>query len=246
MNACVIIPARYQSSRFPGKPLVEILGKPMILWVSEIAEKAVGKDNVFVATDDIRISNIVSENGYNYILTSESSLTGTDRVAEASSTLDYEIFVNVQGDEPLVLPKDIITCIRQKELHPDCVINAYNDINLNQDCRDINIPKVITNESDFLVYISRSLIPGSKDLNLKPKNYKKQVCIYGYNSLELKKFLEFGRKSYLEVYEDIEILRFLELKTNIKMFKSSNSSIAVDLKEDVRLVEKELKIRNKF
>tara|TARA_Y100001968_G_C19437772_1_gene760770 strand:- start:1429 stop:2169 length:741 start_codon:yes stop_codon:yes gene_type:complete len=246
MKACVIIPARYQSSRFPGKPLAEILGKPMILWVSEIAEKAVGKDNVYIATDDIRICEIVNKNGYSFILTSDSALTGTDRVAEASKSLNYDIIINVQGDEPLILPEDIIKCIQQKEKYPNFIINAYNNIKSSQDPINTNIPKVITNESDFLIYISRSLIPGFKDPKKKSIQYKKQVCIYAYNNDELNNFLQFGRKSKLEELEDIEILRFLEFKSTIKMFKSSNESIAVDVIEDVKSVENELIARNKF
>tara|TARA_Y100001968_G_C19414584_1_gene748284 strand:+ start:644 stop:1384 length:741 start_codon:yes stop_codon:yes gene_type:complete len=243
MKSCVIIPARYKSSRFPGKPLVELLGKPMILWVAEIAAQAVGMKNVYVATDDIRISNLVDSNGYKYILTSESALTGTDRVAEASYNLDYDFFINVQGDEPLIAPKDIIKCIKYKEINPNCVINAYNYIKLDKEKSSINIPKVITNESEQLVYISRSLIPGFKNLNFKPDSYKRQVCIYGYNQAELKSFLDFGRKSNLEEIEDIEILRFLEFNSIIKMFRASNNSFAVDVKQDVKLVENELKLR---
>ena len=108
MKACVIIPARFNSSRFPGKPLVKLNGKEMILWVAEICSKAVNISNVFVATDDNRISDLVSKNGFQTILTSSDLLTGTDRVAQAAKKLDYEVYVNVQGDEPLIDPDDIL------------------------------------------------------------------------------------------------------------------------------------------
>ena len=246
MRSCVIIPARYESSRLPGKPLIDLLGKPMIIWVAEIASKAVGISNVFIATDDNRIANEVNEKGYKYIMTSSSSLTGTDRVAEASLRLNYDIYINVQGDEPLVSPKDILRCIDNKIKYKDHIINSYNLINEKQDPSSINIPKVVINNSEDLIYISRSLVPGFKDLKFKVNSYLKQICIYGYNKKELFNFLEFGRKSKVEESEDIEILRFFELGHPIKMFKAHNNSLAVDVVEDIKKVERELRLRNKF
>ena len=113
-STCVVIPARFSSSRFPGKPLVSLLGKPMVLWVVDLAIKAVGHDHVYVAEDD-EISTVVSEAGYQVLMTSSKALTGTDRVAEASEQLDYDIYINVQGDEPLVNPLDIRKCINLKQ-----------------------------------------------------------------------------------------------------------------------------------
>ncbi len=241
MNACVIIPARFKSTRLPGKPLLELLGKPMIIWVAEIASRAVGINNVYIATDDKRIASLVNQSGFKYIMTSTLALTGTDRVAEAANKLNYETIVNVQGDEPLISHEDVIECIKYKNKYPKAVINAYNKIQDIQNPINLNIPKVIINEADYLVYMSRSLIPGFKDIHNKPIEYKKQVCIYGYNQKELRQFLEFGRKSKLEEVEDIEILRFLEFGSPIKMFKAKKDSLAVDVKEDIALVEQELK-----
>ena len=94
-RSCVVIPARFKSSRFPGKPLAKINGKEMILWVAELSSKAVGKSNVFIATDDERISNVVKNEGYKFIMTSDKAYTGTDRIAEACKDSKYEIIVNV-------------------------------------------------------------------------------------------------------------------------------------------------------
>ncbi len=242
-SACVIIPARYKSSRFPGKPLVKISGKPMVLWVADKAALSVGVDNVFIATDDIRISNVVAEAGYKFILTDSDLLTGTDRVAKAAESLDYEIIVNVQGDEPMVNPQDINNCIRAKLENPDKIINGYTIISNNELKESVNIPKVLFNEQNNLIYLSRNLIPGFKNDALKPDRYFKQVCIYAYSKDELFKFHHFGRKSIIENYEDIEILRFLELGIQVRMILCSEGSLAVDTPEDVNDVERAL---NKF
>ena len=236
MKACVIIPARFNSSRFPGKPLIKLCGKEMILWVAEICSKAVDISNVFIATDDNRISNLVSKNGFQAILTSPDLLTGTDRVAEASKNLDYEIYVNVQGDEPLIDPNDILKAIELKSKYPESVINSYCSIAKNENPNNLNIPKVVMKENHDLIYISRAKIPQSKN-NDDDQTYNKQVCIYSYNNYDLDKFLTYGRKGRTEKIEDIEILRFFELNINIKMFKASQSSLAVDVPEDVNEVE---------
>ncbi len=240
MDACVIIPARFKSSRFPGKPLTKLNGKEMILWVAELSSEAVGASNVFVATDDLRISEIVEKKGFEAILTNSDLLTGTDRVAQAAIPLKYEIIVNVQGDEPIVNPKDILKAIELKKEYPESVINSFCFIGKGEDPKNKNIPKVVTNENNDLIYISRALIPDSKEKNSFSK-YKKQVCIYSFYKDQLDKFYSFRRKSYLEKIEDIEILRFFELGINIKMYESLTPSLAVDVPEDILKVEIALK-----
>lgn len=237
MKACIIIPARYASTRFPGKPLVPLLGKPMVLWVAELSARAVGKEHVYVATEDKRIALIVKEAGFMPLITSPNALTGTDRIAEAAKTIDYDIYVNVQGDEPMVNPADIRRCIELKTLNPDCVINGYCWIGPNENATSVNIPKVITNEKDFLVYISRGLLPSYKDNLNAPQRYKKQVCIYAFSKTELANYSAFGRKSVLESHEDIEILRFLELNTGVLMYECAAGSLAVDVPDDIKNVE---------
>ena len=241
MRACVIIPARFKSTRFEGKPLVKILNKEMIIWVAELSAKAVGKKNVFVATDDSNISNKVEEFGFNSIMTDSGLLTGTDRVAKASMQLNYDLYVNVQGDEPLVDPYDILQSIKLKEKFPTHIINSFCFLNNFEDPFNKNIPKVITNESNDLIYISRAIIPSTKNSKITNINYKKQVCIYSYFKEELLEFLNYGKKSYIESIEDIEILRFFEFDKKIKMFEAKKSSLAVDVFSDVEKVEKELK-----
>jgi 3-deoxy-manno-octulosonate cytidylyltransferase (CMP-KDO synthetase) len=240
-SVCVIIPARYKSSRFPGKPLVKINDKAMIIHVAEKASMAVGSEHVYVATDDIRISNIVSEAGFKFILTDSDLFSGTDRVAQASKQLDYDIIINLQGDEPMVDHEDILKCIDEKIKNPNKVINGYTFISDIERIESVNIPKVLFNEMGDLIYISRSIIPGVKDFTNVPKEYFKQVCIYAFSSNELIQFAGFGRKSICENFEDIEILRFFELGIEVKMVLCTGNTVAVDTPEDVFLVEKLLK-----
>lgn len=241
MKSCVIIPARHASTRFPGKPLVPLLGKPMIVWVAELSARAVGVNNVYVATEDRRIAKEVENAGFSALMTSTQALTGTDRLAEAAQMIDYDVYVNVQGDEPLADPEDIRRSIELKVKHPENIINGFCWIEPGEDPENVNIPKVITNENNIMVYMSRALIPGSKDQVNKPKYYKKQVCIYAFTKKELIDFANYGSKSTLEKSEDIEILRFIELGKDVLMFECKAGSLAVDTPEDVPAVEAQLR-----
>lgn len=241
MKTVIIIPARYKSTRFPGKPLANILGIPMIKWVANLSSMAIGKNNVYIATEDIRIFDYVSEEGFNAIMTSNKHETGTDRVAEAIENINADIFINVQGDEPLVDPKDILAIKKMKEKNFNKVINGFCFISKNENSKCINIPKVVTTEKNLMVYMSRNPLPGYKNSENAPANYKKQVCIYAFSRNELMAFKNFGRKSVLESHEDIEILRFLELNIPVLMVKTKSGSLAVDVPEDIPPVENALK-----
>lgn len=241
MRSVVLIPARFGSSRYPGKPLVNLLGKPMILWVAELSEKAVGKNNVYVATEDSRIAEVVQAAGYQAVMTTDDALTGTDRLAQAAEQIEADIYINVQGDEPLVDPLDIIKIRDEKEKTPEYIINGFSWITEGEDPHSVNIPKVITTENNEMIYMSRVALPGYKDEKYAPKRYKKQVCIYAFTKQELLDFKAFGRKSELEYSEDIEILRFLELGRKIRMVETKPGSLAVDIPGDVEKVEKALR-----
>lgn len=241
MRTVVIIPARYGSSRYPGKPLVQLLGKPMILWVAELSAKAIGNDNVYVATEDNRIAETVRNAGYQAVMTSDDALTGTDRLAQAAQDIAADIFINVQGDEPLADPADILKVRDAKLENMDYVINGFSWISELEDPNNVNIPKVITNENQQLIYMSRVALPGFKDTKNAPDRYKKQVCIYAFTREELSAFRSFGRKSELEQCEDIEILRFLEIGKKIRMIETQPGSLAVDVPNDVPHVEAALR-----
>ncbi len=231
----IIIPARLKSKRFPAKPLAKILDVPMVIRVARICQKVLPKNNIYVATDSKKIGKLVEEYGYKYVLTSSKCLTGTDRIAEASKKIKGNIFINVQGDEPMVKPDDIKKIIKAKFKNKTKVICGYNKILSVADIKSRSVPKVVFNEKNELIYISRSPVPGSKyDL----KKYFRQVCIYGFNRQELKLFSSFKKKSTVEWTEDIELLRFFETSKKIHMVKLSNNSIAVDYPSDIKKVEK--------
>lgn len=237
MKSIIVIPARFKSSRFPGKPLAKILDKPMIQWVAELSAKVVSRENVYIATENTKIFNAVTELGYEAIMTSEKCLTGTDRLAEIAKKVKADIYVNVQGDEPMVKPNDIQKIIEAKKKYPDDVINGYATIEKDEDVNSINIPKVIFTNDKRLVYISRKALPGFKEKKNEPQVYYKQVCIYAFNRQELLTYGSYGRKSILEQSEDIEILRFLEWDKTIRLVQTSSGSLAVDEARDIEKVE---------
>ena len=240
MKINIIIPARYHSSRFKGKPIVKILGREMILRVADICKKVLPIKDLYIATDNKKISSVVNKAGYKSIMTSKKCLTGTDRVAEAAIKIKSKFIINVQGDEPTINSKDIKKVIKTKMKYPNHIICGYNKIQKFEDPNNTNIPKVVLNEKKELIYISRSIIPGSKKIN-KDLSFFKQVCIYAFSIDELKKFYKRKRKSSLEKIEDIEILRFFDLNKKIKMVKLNSNSVAVDQVEDVKKVELILK-----
>lgn len=245
MRSVVMIPARFGSSRYPGKPLIPLLGKPMVLWVAELSAEAVGSENVYVATEDQRIADTVEDAGFNAVLTSDDHLTGTDRLAEAAQNVEADIYINVQGDEPLVFPPDIVRVRDEKLAHMGEIVNGFSWVGENEDPHSLNIPKVISTEDDKMIYMSRVALPGHKDSKNAPERYKKQVCIYAFTRDELTAFRAFGRKSELEQSEDIEILRFLELDKSVRLVETRPGSLAVDVPGDVARVEAALQAAGK-
>lgn len=238
-----VIPARYQSTRFPGKPLVPLLGQPMVLWVAKACEKAVGKENVVIATDDQRIHYVAREFGFRSEQTSSSALTGTDRVAEVTRNLQTTTILNVQGDEPMVSTQDIQAIIEAHRSNPSLVVNGYIPLSPHENPARTTIPKVVVDQQENLLYISRRDIPGSKtpEARSNSTSYLKQVCIYAFSPGHLRDYAAHGEKTPLEAYEDIEILRFLEMGQRVKMVRTKTSSLAVDTPEDVVAVEKAMR-----
>jgi 3-deoxy-manno-octulosonate cytidylyltransferase (CMP-KDO synthetase) len=209
----------------------------MIVHVAQRTAEALARDRTYVATDDDRIRRVVEDHGFKVVMTSSDALTGTDRIAQAAEVVKADIYVNVQGDEPMLDPASIRTVVELKRRESGLVINAMAPLAPSEDVQSVNIPKVVTNESKRLLYMSRSAIPGFKDRQRAPQSYWKQICIYAFTREELRAFAAFGRKSALERSEDIEILRFFELGIGVQMVEVAAGSLAVDEPDDVPRVE---------
>jgi 3-deoxy-manno-octulosonate cytidylyltransferase (CMP-KDO synthetase) len=233
-----VIPARFKSSRFPGKPLIDLNGKSMIQRTYEQCLKAFPKKNIFVATENNEIKTHCELLGINVLMTSDSCLTGTDRIAEVSRIIDVDYYINVQGDEPLFNPEDLKKLLVEINKNEEQIINGYCPINDEEDFFSKSIPKVVMRPDGRLLYMSRSPIPGNKsgEFNL---GYR-QVCAYAFPRKPLIEFASRKIKTPLEFEEDIEILRFLELGYEVKMIEMSNDSIAIDNPQDVQKVLKRI------
>lgn len=246
MKIVCVIPARYQSTRFPGKPLAEIEGKPMIWWVYNQCKKVDFFDDIYVATDSVVIQKSCQKLGINCILTSDKHLTGTDRVGEVAQKLSADLFVNVQGDEPLIAPEMISACVepffKNSELQ---ITNLMAKINDPVDIVNPTIPKVITNKDGFGIYLTRATAPFPK--GCLTYSYYKQVCVYCYRPKALEFFYEYGKKygkSKNEEIEDVEILRFIENGYKVLFVEVESNSLAVDTKNDLERVRQIFKERN--
>lgn len=231
MRFIVVIPARMASSRLPGKPLIDIAGKSLIQRTYEQCIKAVAPSLVYVATDDTKIEQHCKELGIQVVMTSSECLTGTDRVAEVAGQIDADVYINVQGDEPLMNPQDILHSIEAAINHPGEVINGYARIMSEDLYRSLSIPKVVFRPDGRLLYMSRSPIPGNKNSNFITS--WRQVCVYAFPKDALMAYANYGTKTPLEEMEDLEIIRFLEMGYEVRMIELSEESIAVDTPEDV-------------
>lgn len=235
-SIAVIIPARYASSRLPGKPLVDLLGVPMVVRTFRQVIKAVPSEFVYVATENHQIKAVCESFGIQVLMTSDACLTGTDRIAECASQLPkVKTFINVQGDEPVFEPADVRAVIEAAINYPDDIINGYCAIGDEHHFRSGTIPKVVFRPDGRLLYMSRAAIPTTKMHQLKSAN--RQVCCYAFPVDALLAFSAQKQKTPLEDIEDIEILRFLELGFEVRMIELSSRSIAVDVPEDIVDVE---------
>ncbi|MBP3314130.1 MAG: 3-deoxy-manno-octulosonate cytidylyltransferase [Oscillospiraceae bacterium] len=238
MKIIGVIPARYKSSRFPGKPLADICGKPMIWWVYQQCKKVDDFDAVYVATDDSKIFDTCKELGIDVVMTSESHKTGTDRVGEVAEKVPADLIVNIQGDEPLLEPATIKAAIAPFYDNPDLEIsNLMTKIDDPVDAINPTVPKVITNKDGIGIYLTRAMAPypkGSLDYA-----YYKQVCVYGFKPAALKFYCEYGKKygkAKVEAVEDIEILRFIENGYKVQYINVDSQTVAVDTPNDLERV----------
>jgi len=246
MKISAVIPARYGSRRFEGKPLADILGKPMVQHVYEGVSQSKLIDEVIVATEDQRILEAVKSFGGKAILTSPTHPTGTDRVAEVTRKLKSEIIVNVQGDEPLIIGSIIDKAIRplllDDTLHMSTLMTRIEEV---RDWLNPHIVKVVVDQKNFALYFSRSPIPFPRDLNIGrlesnpfgtsrplPKRVFKHIGVYVFRRKFLLNFSKM-KPTPLEKLEKLEQLRALENGYRIKVTPVNYEPICVDTPEDL-------------
>jgi 3-deoxy-manno-octulosonate cytidylyltransferase (CMP-KDO synthetase) len=249
-KAVAVIPARYGSTRLPGKPLLEIAGKPLIVWVAERARAASHISRTIVATDDPRIADAVSAYGFDAVITRADHLSGTDRIAEVAHNLQADIVVNVQGDEPLIDPATIDRSVDALiEDSSALMATTYEDISEVSDVANPSVVKVVFDEHGYATNFSRSPIPfpnqavndyGSLEAALRQEpallfSFKKHTGLYAYRRDFL---LEYARwpQSENEKHESLEQLRALDRGVKIKVVEAASPSIGVDTMEDLARV----------
>ena len=245
MKCIGIIPARFSSSRFPGKPLIDIDGKSMIQRVYEQASKSI--DNVVVATDDLRIVKEVQRFNGQAILTSTSHKTGTDRCCEAVEKLKelngeaFEIIVNIQGDEPFIHPEQISLVIDNFRNNKTQISSLAKLITKQDDLSDINIPKLVLKSNMEAIYFSRLPIPylvNSKDNNkISDFTFYKHIGIYGFRSDILEELAKLPPSS-LEIAESLEQNRWIENGYRMQIAITEHESYSIDTPEDLEKIQK--------
>lgn len=236
MKVAIIIPARYASTRLPGKPLQMIGDKPMILHVANQAKKVKGADEVWIATDHQEIFNVVRSAGFNSVMTSENHQTGTDRIAEANKTINADIIINIQGDEPFINPETIEKALLpvKNDGHTD-ISTLATAFDSDDDIQNHNYVKVVTDVHQKALYFSRSVIPFPRD---KKENihdsypYLRHIGLYVYRKdvLDSLASLEAVR---LETTEKLEQLRALYYGYSIAVVRVNEVALSVDTPEDL-------------
>ena len=234
MKVLGIIPARFASTRFSGKPLAELCGKPMIWWVYNQVKKVKEIDEVYVATDDSRIAEVCGTNSMKYIMTRNDHCTSTERVYEVAQKIEADLYLVINGDEPLIDPEIIKAIIPTTEISKDFYVsNLMTEIKNPVEVVDFTNIKVVTDDNSNALYFSRSPIPYPKS-SASYKYYKHVgVLIYDINAL---KFFATTSKGYNEKIEDVNELRFVEHGKKIKMVEVEAHSLSVDTPKDLEYV----------
>lgn len=245
MNAVGIIPARWGSTRFPGKSLALICGKPLIQWVVENSLKAKKIKTVIVATDDSRIADAVVKIGVKAVMTRTDHASGTDRIAEVANDLQVDIIVNIQGDEPLISPLLIDKLVECMEGGKWDMATAASPISDETELQNKSVVKVVCTLDGQALYFSRNVIPflyDSKDLSVQEHSllYWRHIGIYAYTKVFLGRLMK-TQPTLLERSERLEQLRALQIGGRIFVVRSESAGVGVDTPGDIEKVERILK-----
>jgi 3-deoxy-manno-octulosonate cytidylyltransferase (CMP-KDO synthetase) len=237
LHIVAVIPARFASTRFPGKPLADIDGRPMIEHVYRRAAASRAVSRVIVATDDLRIATTVSAFGGHVRLTRPDHPTGTDRLAEVAAALDCDVVVNVQGDEPLLDPRAITEAVAPFADPSISMTTLYRRIDTPAELTDPNVVKVVVDRAGFALYFSRAPIPHLRDPRGGWPPLYRHVGLYAYRRSALM-VLASLEPTPLERAESLEQLRALEHGIRIKTVETAYDSIGVDTPEDLEQVRR--------
>ena len=242
MKSIVVIPSRYASTRFPGKPLMDICGKPMVWWVYQEAKKIKEFDSVVVATEDDRVKKVCDELGINCIITSDNHPTGTDRVCEVAEKIDADYYYVLMGDEPLLTEKEIRVMYEALERDPAPAALLATKFKNPVDVVNFSTIKLAMNNESDLIYMSRSPIPYPKDS--LDYDYYKNVGLYVFSKECLQKFKSapLGR---MEKIEGLEMLRILENHIRCKAVCVETDAMSVDTFKDLGRIRKIMEERLK-
>lgn len=234
MRVVAVIPARYQSSRFPGKPLADLCGYPLVWWVYRQVKKVTEIDEVYVATDDERIAKTCEKYAMHFVMTRNDHGTSTERVYEVAQKIPADYYVVINGDEPLIDPNIIRAIIPAGKQDDDFFVsNLMTEIKSPVEAVDFTNIKVVTDCDNNALFMSRSPIPYPK-ASIEYKYYKHVgVLIYDINAL---KFFATTPKGYNEKIEDVNELRFIEHGKKLKMVEVSANSLSVDTPKDLEHV----------
>ena len=244
-KSVAVIPARYSATRLPGKPLLEIAGKPLIVWVAERARAASTISRTIVATDDPRIVDAVNAAGFDAVITRADHATGTDRIAEVAHNLRADIIVNVQGDEPLINPETIDRAVNALIGDPDSQMSTtWEAITEETDAANPSVVKITFDQNGYATNFSRNPISNQTDeksdsTESSPEKsgryFKKHTGLYAYRRDFLLAFARWPQ-SENERKESLEQLRALDRGVKIKVVEAASPSIGVDTLEDLEKV----------
>ena len=234
MQQIIVIPARMKGTRLPGKPLMQILGKSILRRVWDRCQQVHPAEQIFVATEDIEIKNHCEEIGINCIVTGKAN-TAIDRIKLFSDDIKADAYINVQGDEPLINPKDILTVLKYNKKYPFRVVFGKAPANRDE-FQDVSKAKVVCDLNGKLLYSSRAGIPINNQGSFIAA--ERAIWIYAFSKNTLDDYFKYSHQTPLEKIEDNEIIRFLEIGISVYCVDVIGNSWAVDEKKDLKIVEK--------
>jgi 3-deoxy-manno-octulosonate cytidylyltransferase (CMP-KDO synthetase) len=234
-----LIPARMGSSRFPGKPIADICGKPMIYWVYKQATKVKQIDEIYVVTGDEIIAEKCKEFGIPCWIERQETSTAAEKLSYVARKMNGDIYLNIQGDEPLIQPEAIQQVIDVMIASKDIYyLGLRSRIKTEEEFKDRNVVKAVVDINSYAMYFSRSPIPYTYDIG----NAFRVLGLYGYRADFLKKFADFTRSKLESLECGVEMLRVMERRYKIKLVETEFDTIGVDLPEHIPFIEERLKI----